>query len=210
MRITWFGHACFLLEGDGVKILTDPFDRSVGYEIPDVTPDVVTESHQHFDHNAHHLIKGDFKVIKTPGVHEFKGVTIKGIETFHDDVGGRSRGKNIVFVFDFKEGIRVAHLGDLGHVLQERHLKEMGEINVLLIPVGGTFTIGPQEAKKVVESVKPDIVIPMHYKTKYITFGILGVDSFTSLFRSYEKVGNSFEVSKENLTGETKVVVMNV
>ena len=210
MRITWFGHACFLLESGGLKILTDPFDRNVGYEIPNVTPDVVTESHQHFDHNAHHLIKGNFKVIKTPGVHEFNGVTIKGIETFHDDIGGRSRGKNIVFIFDFEEGIKVAHLGDLGHVLQEKHLKEMEDINVLLIPVGGTFTIGPQEAKKIVEMVKPNIVIPMHYKTKYITFGILGVDSFTSLFKNYEKVGKSFDINKENLPKETKVVVMNI
>jgi L-ascorbate metabolism protein UlaG (beta-lactamase superfamily) len=207
MKITWFGHACFALEMEGKTIVTDPFDESVGYPIPNITADVVTESHQHFDHNAHHLVKGNFRVIDSPGTYTVNGIRIKGVETFHDPSHGRERGKNIVFVFE-GEGIKVCHLGDLGHVLTPTQVKEIGEVDVLLVPVGGTYTIGPKEAKEVADLLNAKIIIPMHYKTKYLKFNLLLVDDFLKLFDSYERVGNILELFEK--PKERKVVVMEV
>ncbi|PLV57517.1 MBL fold metallo-hydrolase [Thermotoga sp. SG1] len=207
MKITWFGHACFSLEIEGITIVTDPFDESVGYPIPNVTANVVTESHQHFDHNAHHLVKGNFRLINSPGSYTVDGVKIKGIETFHDSSHGRERGKNIAFVFE-GEGLRVCHLGDLGHVLTPSQVKEIGEVDVLLVPVGGTYTIGPREAKEVSGLLEAKFIIPMHYKTKYLKFNLLPVDEFLKLFEKHERVGNILELFEKPT--ERKIVVMEV
>ncbi len=199
MKIRWFGHACFLIESGGVRILTDPFDRSVGYEIPDITVDLITESHQHFDHNAHNLIRGKFELIKDAGNKEFKGIKINGIKAFHDEHSGRDRGSIIIFKFEFPEGLNVVHCGDLGHLLDESQKNALGKVDILLIPVGGKFTIDAKKAKKVVDSLAPKVVIPMHYKTKYLTFNLAPVDDFLRLFPSYEKVGKEWEVSAEEI-----------
>ncbi|MCD6550986.1 MBL fold metallo-hydrolase [Thermotoga sp.] len=207
MKITWFGHACFALEIEGLTLVTDPFDESVGYPIPNVSADVVTESHQHFDHNAHHLVKGNFRLINSPGSYTVNSVKIKGVETFHDSSHGRERGKNIVFVFE-GEGLRVCHLGDLGHVLTPSQAEEIGEVDVLLVPVGGTYTIGPREAKEVSEMLKAKLIVPMHYKTKYLKFNLLSVDEFLKLFEKHERVGNILELFEKPT--ERKIIVMEV
>lgn len=207
MKITWFGHACFLIEMEGIRIVTDPFDETVGYPIPNVTADVVTESHQHFDHNAHHLVRGNFRLIKEAGEYEIGKVKVKGIETYHDTKSGRERGKNIVFVFE-GEGMRVCHLGDLGHVPTNDQVRSIGEVDVLLVPVGGTFTIGPKEAKEVVNLIKPTVTIPMHYKTRYLKFNLLPVDDFLKLFEGYERAGKTLEFFEK--PREKKVMVMEV
>lgn len=197
----------FSLEIEGITIVTDPFDESVGYPIPNVTASVVTESHQHFDHNAHHLVKGNFRLINSPGSYTVDGVKIKGVETFHDSSHGRERGKNIAFVFE-GEGLRVCHLGDLGHVLTPSQVEEIGKVDVLLVPVGGTYTIGPREAKEVSELLEAKLIIPMHYKTKYLKFNLLPVDEFLKLFEKYERVGNILELFEKPT--ERKIVVMEV
>lgn len=207
MKITWFGHACFLIEMEGIRIVTDPFDETVGYPIPNVTADVVTESHQHFDHNAHHLVRGNFRLIKEAGEYEIGKVKVRGIETYHDTKSGRERGKNIVFVFE-GEGMRVCHLGDLGHVPTNDQVRSIGEVDVLLVPVGGTFTIGPKEAKEVVNLIKPTVTIPMHYKTRYLKFNLLPVDDFLKLFEGYERAGKTLEFFEK--PREKKVMVMEV
>jgi len=207
MKITWFGHACFLIEMEGIRIVTDPFDETVGYPIPNVTADVVTESHQHFDHNAHHLVRGNFRLIKEAGEYEIGKVKVKGIETYHDTKSGRERGKNIVFVFE-GEGMRVCHLGDLGHVPTNDQVRSIGEVDVLLVPVGGTFTIGPKEAREVVNLIKPTVTIPMHYKTRYLKFNLLPVDDFLKLFEGYERAGKTLEFFEK--PREKKVMVMEV
>ncbi|MCS7175406.1 MBL fold metallo-hydrolase [Pseudothermotoga sp.] len=190
MKITWFGHACFLIDSQGVRILMDPFDSSVGYKVPNVSVDVVTESHQHFDHNAHHLLRGDFQLIKEAGEYTIKNVKIRGIKTFHDEAGGVKRGVNIVFVIEFSD-FRVAHLGDLGHTLNQQQVQQIGQLDVLLIPVGGTFTVGPEEAKKIVEQLQPHVAIPMHYKTKYIKFDLRPVEDFLKFFTNVKKFSES-------------------
>ncbi|GAB4311904.1 MBL fold metallo-hydrolase [Pseudothermotoga elfii] len=210
MRITWFGHACFLIDTGKTLILTDPFDSSVGYRVPDVTVDLITESHQHFDHNAHRLIKGKFEIIKDSGDYEFRDVKISGIETFHDDESGARRGRNIVFVFDF-DRFRVAHLGDLGHIPDESQIKHLKDLDVLLLPVGGTFTIGPKEARKILDLIKPKIAIPMHYKTKYIKFDIAPVEEFTRLCENVRCTSDNFiDLSEELKSFDRMVQVLNV
>ncbi|MGJ8455777.1 MBL fold metallo-hydrolase [Pseudothermotoga sp. U03pept] len=190
MKITWFGHACFLIESSQLRILTDPFDSSVGYKVPNVMVDLITESHQHFDHNAHHLIKGKFEVIKEAGFHEFRGAKITGIKTFHDSESGVKRGQNIVFVFEI-EGFRLVHLGDLGHVLSQPQVDQLKPVDVLFLPVGGSFTIDPNEAKKVLDQLQPHVAIPMHFKTRYIKFDIAPVEEFTKLCENVKYIGSN-------------------
>lgn len=210
MKITWFGHACFLIDHQGIRILTDPFDSSVGYKIPNVSVDVVTESHQHFDHNAHHLLKGDFQLFREVGEYTIKNVKIKGVKTFHDEAEGIKRGTNIVFVFEFPD-LKVAHLGDLGHVLNHQQIQQVGQPDVLLIPVGGTFTLGPEEAKKVVEQLQPHIVIPMHYKTRYIRFDLKPVDDFLKLFTNIKKFSEStVELSEDVKSQRAAIYVLSI
>ena len=203
MRIRWFGHSCFLLEPDSKhpKILTDPFDDSIGYPIPDVTPDLITESHQHFDHNAHRFIKGNYKLIKDPGNFEEFGTRITGVVTYHDKSHGSERGKNIVFKIEFPDEMNVVHLGDLGHILDEKTVRILRPVNILLIPVGGYFTIEPDEAKRICEQLKPNVIIPMHYRTKYMNFPIKSVESFLRHFPSnkVKNVDNPVKLSREEL-----------
>ncbi|MFN3284460.1 MAG: MBL fold metallo-hydrolase [Pseudothermotoga sp.] len=210
MKITWFGHACFLFETAQIKILTDPFDSSVGYKVPNVVADIVTESHQHFDHNAHHLIKGKFELVKEPGVHQLKGVKITGIKTFHDCEAGTKRGQNIVFVFEV-EDFRIVHLGDLGHTLNQIQLDQIKPADILLLPVGGTFTIGPAEAKKVLDQIDPHAAIPMHFKTKHIKFDIAPVEEFANLCENVKYLGNNIlEIDKEIKNKNRFVYVLSI
>ncbi|AEH50120.1 MBL fold metallo-hydrolase [Pseudothermotoga thermarum] len=205
MKLVWFGHACFLIDTGNVKILTDPFDSSVGYKVPTIAVDLITESHQHFDHNAHHLIKGNFQLIKEPGVYEFKDVKIKGIRTFHDAEKGSKRGQNIIFVFEIN-GIRIGHFGDLGHVPTQEQIREIGQLDIALIPVGGTFTIGPKEAKQTMDLLNPHVVVPMHYKTKYLKFDIAGVEDFTKLCENVKYLESNELTIDESIKSEQKAV----
>ncbi len=177
VSLRWFGHACFMIRGSKT-VVTDPFhQRDVGYPTPDVEADIVTVSHDHFDHNKVEVLKGNPKVVRGAGEFEVEGVKIKGVKTFHDSSGGRQRGENVVFKIEL-DGIKFCHLGDLGHVLGDEEVKEIGDVDVLLVPVGGFFTIGPEEASKVVEQLSPKVVVPMHYKTEVIDFPIKPVDEF--------------------------------
>ncbi|OAA31092.1 hypothetical protein AT15_08945 [Kosmotoga arenicorallina S304] len=187
MKIRWYGHSCFSIESTGKILLTDPFDRSVGYEIPAVEPDLVTESHQHFDHNAHNLLKGSFEVIKDPGEYARFGFAIRGYLTYHDSSRGAERGTNIIFDITVPEGIRVVHLGDLGTVPEKDLLEKLKEPDVLLIPVGGVYTIDSIKAKELCDELSPKVVIPMHFKTKSLKFNLAPVDEFLKYFNNYEE-----------------------
>ena len=163
MDITYIGHSFFKLKTKTAVVAIDPFDpASVGIKYPPQEADIVAVSHAHSDHNFLDKISGMKKVISGPGEYEIMGVSIIGISTFHDDKKGAERGKNTVYVFE-SEGLRVAHMGDLGHALTESQINDLGEIDVLMIPVGGIYTIGPKEASDLVSSIEPYFVIPMHY-----------------------------------------------
>lgn len=165
MIIRCLGHAKFSLTlENGVVLVTDPFDPSVGYPVTPMKADAVTISHGHHDHSAAETVQAD-TVIDTPGIHTLPGgITVTGIPSFHDAEGGTRRGKNIIFRFE-AEGLTVAHLGDLGHVLTEEQLQALGHIDILMIPVGGFFTIDGETAAEVARQIRPRIVLPMHYKT---------------------------------------------
>lgn len=187
MEIVYLGHSSFRLSSAGksakVNVVTDPFDPAmVGLKFSKVEADIVTVSHSHPDHNKSDQIVGVRKVIDGPGEYEIGGVSFIGVSSFHDGEKGAARGKNTIYVIEM-DGLRVAHLGDLGHELTESQLAEMGDIDVLLIPVGGEYTINSEQAAAITKSIEPNIVIPMHYKVPGMleSFNNLeGVEAFVS------------------------------
>lgn len=166
MDIYYLGHSAFKLQGKNASILTDPTESSVtGLKFPKISADIVTVSHtQHSDHKSVDLVSDVKKVISGPGEYEIGGISVIGISSFHDDKKGALRGKNTLYVIEI-DGLRVVHLGDLGHTLAEKTLSQMGDIDVLIIPVGGDFTIDAAKAVVVMQAIEPKITIPMHFQT---------------------------------------------
>jgi L-ascorbate metabolism protein UlaG (beta-lactamase superfamily) len=182
MKIRYLGHAAFAITSNkGIKIITDPYtpEPDLTYGEINESADIVTVSHKHFDHNNVAAVKGNPVVVDQAGRSEAKGIEFRGVASYHDDAGGSLRGGNIIFCFEV-DGVAVCHLGDLGHLLDDNQLKEIGEVDVLLIPVGGNFTIDGKAATEVCDQLKPKVIIPMHYKTEKVFFSISGVDGFLS------------------------------
>ncbi|HHT9120681.1 MAG TPA: MBL fold metallo-hydrolase [Candidatus Hypogeohydataceae bacterium YC41] len=219
VTLKWYGHACFLIESSqGTKILTDPLGEETGYPLPEVMPDVITISHEHFDHNYVRPYRNKPKVIRgltTDGrdwekVEEtIKGVAISNVFTYHDKKRGKKDGLNAIFIFQL-EGLKIVHLGDLGHLLDEEQIKTLGEIDVLLIPIGGIVTIDPYEASEVLEQLKPKIAIPMHYKTPDSTFNFYSTKYFIQDKTNVRKQGgNTLRLSKDNLPDKPEIVILD-
>lgn len=187
MKIIWLGHASFLIETGQTRIVTDPFDASTGYRTPNISADLVTISHNHHDHNAVDWVSGNPQVISSPGKAQFKDIKVLGVPSFHDRKNGQSRGNNIIFVIR-AEGLAVCHLGDLGHLLNPDQLEAIGKVDVLLAPVGGTYTISAEEAVKVTQHIKPRVTIPMHFKTPPCTIALTPVQDFTRHFDRVAKL----------------------
>jgi L-ascorbate metabolism protein UlaG (beta-lactamase superfamily) len=211
VTIKWLGHSSFLisLEG-GVKIVTDPFDQSVGYPMPDESADICVISHDHFDHNCVSAIKGKPEVVKGTGEKNARGVKFNGIGSFHDEKEGSQRGKNTIWTFELG-GIRFAHAGDLGIDLDDSQKQQIGPVDVLFVPTGGYYTIDASTASEVVKALNPMAVIPMHYKTSFMgeNFPIAGVDEFLKDKKNVIKTGgNSVSFTKETLPKETTVYVL--
>jgi L-ascorbate metabolism protein UlaG (beta-lactamase superfamily) len=205
MKLEYLGHSSFLLtRDDGTRILTDPyksgsFQGAVGYGPIKCAADIVTVSHDHADHNYVADVEGNPLVIKEDGTFEPKGIPIVGIVTDHDDKDGKERGKNIVFKFCV-DGINFVHLGDLGRALSEDEVTKLGDVDVLLIPVGGYFTIDATTADIVTKQLKPKVVIPMHYKTAKSGFPIATVEEFIALRDRVKKMPTStVEIDKTSL-----------
>jgi L-ascorbate metabolism protein UlaG (beta-lactamase superfamily) len=200
-KLTWYGQSCFLLEtASGTRILMDPFAKGIGYEVPQgFKADIVTISHEHYDHNNVAFVNGKPRVIRgltadkkgwTRVDEKLKDVSIRSVGVYHDDQRGAARGLNTVFIFEVG-GVRIAHLGDLGHVLNDDQLAAIGAVDVLLVPVGGKFTIDALKATRVIEQLRPRImVIPMHYRTD------------ASTIRELEPLG-LFTEGKSNVRKET-------
>lgn len=209
MKISWLGHACFMIQtNNGTLIITDPFDDSVGYPQPRVTADLVTVSHQHFDHNAVKMVSGKPKVIQTSGEHIMNGLKIMGIPCYHDNAKGSLRGKNLIFVFE-ENSFRVCHLGDLGHIPDQKLLGEIGHVDVLLIPVGGLYTIDASEAKELISLINPRYVAPMHYKTPYLKLPISPVDNFLKYYPEHITM-DQLDVPPDKTPEKMQVVVLNL
>lgn len=210
VKIRWLGHASFLLESQsGTKIVTDPFDGSVGYKIPKIEADIVTVSHDHYDHNYVEGVQGDPEIVKTAGECTISGVSIKSIPAFHDEVKGAKRGPILIFMFEI-DGLRICHAGDLGHLLSKAQEERIGRPDVLLIPVGGTFTLDAEGAAAVVNQLSPKLTIPMHFKTPAVSMPIDPVDKFLEKVGGGERLeSTTIEVTPETLGEKPRVVVLN-
>lgn len=212
MDISYFGHSMFRIKGRNATLITDPYSPDmVGLKYAKLECDIVTVSHSHEDHSYLERVGGYKMVVNAPGEYEILGVSIIGILSFHDARKGDERGKNVIFVLEV-DGLRVAHLGDLGHKLDEKILEEMGSIDILMLPVGGYYTVGPREAFEVVQSVEPKIVIPMHYKMQGMKEEIFGklssVEEFLKLTGIPVEKMEKYVVKKEDLDEEQKVVLL--
>jgi len=218
--IRWHGHACFeLIDHDGFTIAIDPHDGySLGIKPPSFKADAVLITHEHFDHNAYNIVakpaaekysmrEGEFLV---GGRHK-----ARGIKLYHDKVKGKRRGEVVVYKVEV-DGVRVLHLGDLGHVFDEGTALELKPVDVLLVPVGGTFTIDPREAFEVVKIVEPKVTVPMHYWVKGMNLPLQPVDIFVDIVRDvYEVVSmqtNELVVTPEDLQPivKTKVYLLSM
>lgn len=216
MDITYFGHSSFQLKGRLVTLVTDPYDSGfVGLKYPKgISAEIVTVSHSHADHNKADFIKDVKKIINGPGEYEVSGVSIIGYETFHDDEKGIKRGKNTVYLIEMDE-LRIVHLGDLGHKFSESVLEELGSVDILMIPVGGFYTIDSSVAAEIVRSIEPSFTIPMHYKEpgmkEDLASKLAPVDTFLKeVALPVERVGK-FSIKKGEINEEEqKVVVMDV
>ncbi len=212
MDITFLGHSSFRLKGKTATVVTDPFDPEVvGLKFPKVAADIVTVSHQHEDHNQADLVKDVKRLVSGPGEYEIMGVSIIGIPTFHDEKKGAKRGKNTIYVYEM-DGLRLVYLGELGHKLHEKILEKIGDIDILMVPVGGEYTIGPTEAVEVARAIEPKIVIPMHYQMPGLNPATFAKLSSTKPFLAeigllVEKI-DKLSVKKENIGEESKVILL--
>jgi L-ascorbate metabolism protein UlaG (beta-lactamase superfamily) len=183
MKIKWYGHAAFLITSDqGIKIIIDPYEPGafggqLSYGKIRDQADIVITSHDHADHNYTKDLPGTPQIVEGGGSKTAKGIPMKGISTYHDPSKGSERGANTIFTLKI-DNIQLCHLGDLGHLLSDKELAEIGPVDILLIPVGGFFTINAEEATRVTEQIKPKIVIPMHFKTAKCGFPIAPVEDF--------------------------------
>lgn len=168
MEISWLGHSCFRIRGRQTTIVTDPYSPDFGYSLGKLSASIVTVSHQHPGHSYVEGISGEPRLVTGPGEYEIAGVLIIGMAAFHDGKKGDIKGKNTIYLMEVDE-ISVCHLGDLGHVLTTEQVEELGDVDVLLLPVGGVSTINAPMATEVVRQLEPKAVVPMHYKTEALS-----------------------------------------
>jgi L-ascorbate metabolism protein UlaG (beta-lactamase superfamily) len=208
MEITWLGHSSFLIKDSrGVKIITDPFDETVGYKVYNDEADLVTISHHHFDHDYVESIKGTPEIVDEVGLFYKCAIPIEGIPSYHDDAEGAKRGENIIYVMTV-DNYKICHLGDLGHSLSPEDIIKIGNIDILLIPVGGNFTIDGKEAASITKSINPHMALPMHYKTPYISFPIDGVETFVTSMKNGDSISESTLKLEELLHGRNVVKIL--
>ena len=211
MKIRYLGHSCFqLTESTGTSIVCDPYG-DVGFDLPSVEADAVTVSHAHYDHDNAKAVGGNPVVFSKEGQYEIGGVAITAVKSYHDDELGKERGENLIFKFRM-DGVEVCHLGDLGEECSAELIEALLPVHVLLIPVGGTYTIDAAQAKEYVDRIMPSIVIPMHYKTRGLEMDIDKADEFTDLFESEEVAElheSELELFRDDITEEsTRIYVL--
>ena len=216
MKIAWYGHSCFKLmvkskNGDKITIITDPFTKDYGLTPPRAGADIVLVSHDHNDHNNVKAISGEPFCIDGPGEYDVKRVFIKGIYSFHDTSQGAERGANTIYVIE-AEDMKVCHLGDLGEKeLSSNQLDKIGDVDILMIPVGGIYTINGNEAVKIINQIEPKIVIPMHYKVPKLTLKLNSLDKFLEEIGEKGETIEELSIQKKDLIEEKmRVVVMKI
>jgi L-ascorbate metabolism protein UlaG (beta-lactamase superfamily) len=221
-RLTWYGQSCFLLESAaGTRVVMDPIPSGIGYTPPaDLRGDVVTVSHEHGDHNNVALVQGKPRILRGLTAdkkgwvkvdEKIKDVAIRSVGVYHDEDKGAKRGLNTVFLYEVG-GVRIAHLGDLGHLLTDQQLSAIGSVDVAMIPVGGTYTIDARQATRVIDQLRPRlIIIPMHYKTDVLTIKELAtVDAFLAGKPNVRRENtNTIAITGVKSRPSTEVVVLN-
>jgi L-ascorbate metabolism protein UlaG (beta-lactamase superfamily) len=211
MKLKWLGHSCFLITSEtGLRIITDPYPQGSGlnYSPINEAADVVTVSHDHFDHNNISSVPGKPEVITGNGVKNIKGIQFTGIATHHDESQGKERGTNTIFCFSV-DGIKLCHLGDLGHRLSKEQIAEIGALDILFIPIGGVFTIDAKMASTVSDDLKPKVVIPMHCKTHKCDWPLNTIEDFLAGKKNVKKLNSSeTEFKAGKLPEATEIVVL--
>ena len=212
MEIIYLGHSSFRIKGKDVYLVTDPFaDPDLGFKFPKVEADIVTVSHNHQDHNASNQVGGNPFIISGPGEYEVKGVSVFGINSFHDAKLGKELGFNTIYVIE-TEGLRICHLGDLGETLSDKQLEEINGVDILMVPVGGIWTLNPEQALSIVSAIEPSIVLPIHFKVP----GMGGEFAKLSALPDFLKLTDqtNFEpipklvISKDRLPEEKQFVIL--
>ena len=209
MEITWLGHSSFKLKGSQTTVVTDPYPQDLGYTLGKQTANIVTVSHMHPSHSYVEGVGGEPKIIKSPGEYEISNTLIIGLATFHDREQGTLKGKNTVFVVQIDE-LSVCHLGDLGHTLTSQQVEDIGNVDVLLVPVGGVSTINATVAAEVVRQLEPRIVIPMHFKTPVVTMDLEPVDRFMKEMSVKDTTSRpKLNVTRTSLPAGTQVILLD-
>ena len=201
-EITYHGHSMFEIKSaSGVKLITDPYNEKIKNTLPDVSGDIILVSHDHFDHANTSIVRGNPRIINKPLEEKVDGIWIKGIKTYHDTKEGQLRGQNIIFKFTV-DGIIFVHMGDFGDDMDIKIEESLKDVDVLMIPVGGTYTINAYSAFDIVKKLVPPFVISMHYKESDSKLDIDKVDNFLNKWPGYKKVGHTASFSKNDLPFE--------
>ncbi len=211
MTITWFGQSCFRIEAKDANILIDPFSKEIGLKPPRIKDDIVLVTHEHYDHNNLDGINSEAFVITNPGEYEKGGVAIYGILSYHDKSEGKERGLNSIYIIKSEE-IIICHLGDFGQSkLTDEQIESIGDVDILMIPVGGTYTIDAKEAVEVISQIEPKMIIPMHYKLPGLTIDLAGVDKFIKELGLVPENMDKLKIARKNLpTEETKLIILQI
>ena len=208
MQISWFGHSCFRLEAKEGSILIDPFSKEIGLKPPKIKDDIVLVTHEHYDHNNVADANSEAFVIRNPGEYEKSGIQIQGIPSWHDNTNGSERGPNTIYVMTAEE-ITLCHLGDLGQEkLTDQQVEAIGDVDVLMIPVGGNYTIGPKEAVEVISQIGPKIVMAMHYKITGLTVEIDSAEKFVKELGLTPEKLDKLKIQKKTLPAEEMKLIM--
>jgi len=211
MIITWQGDSCFKIQdkqgSDGVTLVTNPFDKEIGLKIPNFEADIVTMSHDHSDHNNIKAIKGTPFLVNSPGEYDLKNVLIEGVDSCHNEEEEKKRGKNIIYRIEM-EDISITHLGDLGRILDSSQLERLTGTDILLIPVGGGYTLDAKKAVEVISQIEPRIVIPMHYKTDGLKIDLEPLEKFIKELGIEASYEDKLKISKKDLPQEDMELVV--
>ena len=212
MILKYYGHAFFSLSlENGTEIAFDPYDGFYQYPRRNVRADVCLMSHHHHDHDSAASVSAGAVIIDQPGVYKpSEGVTVHGIPTWHDEVKGAKRGENTVYVVE-AEGLRVGHAGDLGHVPNASQRAQIGHLDVLLMPVGGYYTIDGQTALEVCRLLNPTVMIPMHYRTEYDEeMPIASLEEFLKIARAEDTQMPLARFTKADMSERAEILTMKI
>lgn len=208
MIITWLGQSCFKLQSGELVVVLDPFSKDIGLTPPRFRADLVLVSHDHYDHSNASALGGEPFLISGPGEYEVKGVYVHGVETFHDKVQGKERGMNTIYNIKM-EDLSIVHLGDFGEgEMRDETLEEVGEADILMVPVGGKYTVGAEEAAKIIKQIEPRYVIPMHYKIPELKLDLDGVEKFLKEMGSKITPQDKLAIKRKDIGEEEKTEVV--